>query len=157
MNIINSVALIFCLFLSTVFYAQSKDTLQGLKRANFMYHDSASAIIDQPSVLKNINFQKLTPTLVLYNKTTNMYNAYWNNNGSFSFSSKATFRNRSNFFTTLFLGNDSFIESNTAFMQNRSFLLDEDTTYQVRDSFNPYGASNINEALIGGVLGLLFN
>ena len=58
--------------------------------------------------------------------------------------------------TTLFLGNDSFIESNTLLL-NQPLLLDEDVSYQVRDSFNPYGASNFSEAVLGGVLGLLFN
>ena len=97
------------------------------------------------------------PSLVLYNRTTNSYDTYLSNNGCYSYSGSNThFRNKSSFFTNLFLGNSSFSESNSL-LPKSSLLLKEDGSYIVRDSFNPNGASNFSEAVLGGVLGLLFN
>ncbi|MBZ9632189.1 hypothetical protein LB465_15510 [Salegentibacter sp. LM13S] len=155
MKITKPLILIFCLFSSLSFYAQTKDSIKSIS-SKFYTHVGSSAI-DQPLSLKKLNFQRSTPSLVLYNSTTNLYDIYLDGNGSYSYSgSNIRFRHKSNFLTTLFLGNDSFTESNTL-LPNSTLLLDEDDTYRVRDSFNPHGASNISEALIGGVLGLLFN
>ena len=157
MKIINSVVLIFCLFLSMSFYGQTNDSLQNVNTLNSRFYTPGFTAIDQPITLKKLDLQTKAPTLVLYNKTTNLYDIYLDVNDSYSYSgSKIMFRPESNFFTTLFLGNDSYIESNTL-IPNSSLLLGEDVSYPVRDSFNPNGASNFSEALIGGVFGLLFN
>ena len=156
MKIIRSVFMIFSLFVSMSFYGQTNDSLQNVKSLKSILYFSSFSSNDHPG-LEKLNVQEKVPSLVLYNRTTNYYDTYLSNNGSYSYSGSNTiYKNKSNFFTTLFLGNDSFIESNTLLL-NRSLLLDEDVSYQVRDSFNPNGASNFSEAVLGGVLGLLFN
>ena len=156
MKIARSVLLISSLFLSITFYGQTNDSLQNVKSLRSKLYTSTFSSVDQPIVFKKLDIQTKAPTLVLYNNTTNLYDIYLNvNNYSYSGSS-TVFKNKSNFFTTLFLGHDSFSESNSP-LQNRSLLLDQDVRYIVRDSFNPNGASNFSEAVLGGVLGLLFN
>ena len=153
-----SVLIIFSLFLSMSFYGQTNDTLQKLKDSKSILYFSSISSNDHTIDLDKLNLQKEAPILVLYNGTTNSYDHFINNNGSYSYSGSATFfKNKSNILTTLFLGNDSFIESNTLLINNSSLLLDEDVSYMVRDSFNPNGASNFSEAVLGGVFGLLFN
>lgn len=155
MKIIKSV--LFFLFLSISFYGQNGDSLQNSKRFRPALYTPGLGDTNGHYVLKMPNFQTDVPTLVLYNKTTNLYDTYLNINNSYIYSGATTrFKNRSNFFTSLFLGNDSFSESNSL-LPNRSILLTDDLNYRVRDSFNPHGASTISEALLGGVLGLLFN
>jgi len=136
------------------FYGQTDDSIQNI---NSVLYFSGSYSIDQPIGLEKLDVQEEMPSLVLYNRTTNSYDTYLSNNGSYSYSGSNThFKNKSNFFTNLFLGNNSFSESNSL-LPNSSFLLEEDGSYIVRDSFNPNGASNFSEAVLGGVLGLLFN
>ena len=157
MKIFRSILLINSLFLSIAFYGQTNDSLQNNNNKKSIVNFSGSSSQDQDFDLKKLNFETNVPTLFLYNRTTNSYDTYLNNDGNYTYSGSSTiFRNEPNFFTTLFLGNDSFIESNTLLL-NRSLLLDEDVSYRVRDSFNPNGASNFSEAVLGGVLGLLFD
>lgn len=154
MKIFRSVLLIFSLFLSMSFYGQTDDSLQNI---NSVLYFSDSYSIDQPIGLEKLNVQEEMPSLVLYNRTTNSYDTYLSNNGSYSYiGSNTHFKNNSNFFTNLFLGNNSFSESNSL-LPKSSLLLKEGGSYIVRDSFNPNGASNFSEAVLGGVLGLLFN
>lgn len=158
MKFINSVFIICGIFLSMSFYGQSNDSLQKLNDTKSILHFSGISSQDQTFDFKNLNFHSDAPSLVLYNDTTNSYDTYLNYNGNYSyFGSSTIFRNKSNFLTNLFLGNDSFVESNSLLINNRFLLLDEDVSYMVRDSFNPNGASNFSEAVIGGVFGLLFN
>lgn len=142
--------------MSTSTYAQVKDILYSEKSATYnIYTPHLTA--NQTFGLEKVDFHTEVPTLVLYNKTTNFYDSYLFNNDNYTyFNSSVIFKNRSNFFTDLFLGKDTFMESNSL-MPNTFFMLDEDARYPIRDSFNPYGASNISEALVGGVLGFLFN
>lgn len=157
MKIFRSVLIIFFLLLSMSFYGQTNDSLQNLKSKKTILYFSSFSSNDKPFALEKLNVPTKTPKLVLYNRTTNSYDKYLNHNGSYSYSGSTTiFKNKSNFFTALFLGNDSFTESNTLLL-NRSLLLGEDVSYRVRDSFNPNGASNFSEAVLGGVFGLLFN
>ena len=154
MKIFRSVLLICSLFLSMSFYGQTDDSVQNL---NSVLYFSGSYSTDEPIGLEKLNVQEEMPSLVLYNRTTNSYDTYLSNNGIYSYSGSNThFKNKSNFFTNLFLGNNSFSESNSL-LPKSSLLLEEDGSYIVRDSFNPNGASNFSEAVLGGVLGLLFN
>ena len=155
MKIIRSIYLIFFFLFSVSFYGQVNDSLQYFKDSKSILYFSSN---DDPLDLDKLNFQSEASSLVLYNGTTNSYNMYSNFGGDYSYKGSTTiFRNKSNFFTTLFLGNDSFVEGNTLLVNNKSLLLDEDVSYMVRDSFNPNGASNFSEAVLGGVLGLLFD
>ena len=157
MKIIKSVILILFLLLSISFYGQTKDSLQNVNDLSSKFFAAKFSSIDQPVVLKKLDIPTQASKLVLYNRTTSLYDTYLEVNGSYSYSSSNNiFRPKSNFFTTLFLGNNSLMENNNL-LPNTSFLLDEGVSYPVRDSFNPYGASNFSEALLGGVLGLLFN
>ncbi|MBZ9629710.1 hypothetical protein LB465_02880 [Salegentibacter sp. LM13S] len=150
------VVLICCLFICLSFYGQTNDSLQNVNSVKSNFFNSGFSKVDQPFVPKKLNIQTNASTLVLYNKTTNLYDNYVGNNDSYGYSSSNTmFRNKSNFFTTLFLGNASSMENNTL-LPNRSLLLKDDN-YIIRDSFNPNGASNFSEAVIGGVLNLIFN
>lgn len=156
MKFIKSVLIIFTLFLSMSFYGQKNDSLQNVTNTKSILYLSNFSSNDHLSIEK-LNVQTKTASLVLYSRTTNSYDTYLDSKGVYSYSGSSTiFKNKSNFFTTLFLGNDSFIESNTLLL-NKSLLLEEDVSYRVRDSFNPNGASNFSEAVLGGVLGLLFN
>lgn len=158
MKIIKPLLLIIPFFLSISIYGQTDDSLKYLenKRPDLLVSNFSSN--DEQFGLRVWNVGKKEQPLLLYNRNTNSYDIYLNYNGNYSYSGSSTiFKNKSNFFTTLFLGNDSFLESNTLLMNNRSLLLDEDVSYMVRDSFNPNGASNFSEAILGGVLGLLFN
>ena len=156
MKFIKSVLIIFTLFLSMSFYGQKNDSLQNVTNTKSILYLSNFSSNDHLSIEK-LNVQTKAASLVLYSRPTNSYDTYLDSNGVYSYSGSSTiFKNKSNFFTTLFLGNDSFIESNTLLL-NKSLLLEEDVSYRVRDSFNPNGASNFSEAVLGGVLGLLFN
>lgn len=156
MKVIRPVLILCSLFLGMSFYGQTNDSLQNLKKKSVLYFPGFSTN-DQSSSLKKLDFQTVAAPLVLYNGTTNAYDIYSNYNGGYSYSGSNTiFKTKSNFLTTLFLGNDSFVESNTLLL-HRSLSLDENHSYRVRDSFNPNGASNFSEAVLGGVFGLLFN
>lgn len=157
MKIIKLIILVFSLSLSIPIYAQAKDILHNENKAANNFYNSNLTTLNQTFGIEKLDFQKKVPTLVLYNKTTNFYDTYLYIGSDYTYiNSNVIFKNRSNIFIDLFLGNDFFMESNSL-MPNTSFILDEDARYPVRDSFNPYGASNISEALLGGVLGLLFN
>lgn len=152
-----SLVLTFFLCLTVPFYGQTKDSLEIAEGLNLNLYDPGFSNKEQPNLLQNFNTTSQTSNLVLYNGTTNLYDVYSASGEGYTYSSSTTqFRPKSNFFTTLFLGNDSFTENKTL-LRNRSLLLDEDDSYRVRDSFNPHGASNFSEAIIGGVLGLLFD
>ena len=158
MKHINSVFILLCFFLSMSFYGQANDSIKSMKDTTSILKFSGISSQNQRFDFKGLNLQSDAPSLVLYNGTTNSYDTFLNYDGNYSYSGSSTiYKNESNFFTTLFLGNDSFLESNSLLMNNRSLLLDEDVSYMVRDSFNPNGASNFSEAIIGGVFGLLFN
>jgi len=151
-----SISLIISLLLGISIFAQSKDTLM-LKNSMFNINAPNFKSTDNSFGLKNIDFQKNTQSLFLYNRTTNLYDTYTNDGSTYRYSNSTVFfENKSNIFIDLYLGNNSFMES-SSLMQNTSFMRYENPTYRVRDSFNPYGAANMQEALVGGVLGLLFN
>jgi len=151
-----SILLLICLLLGISICAQTKDTLL-LKNPMFNFNTPNFTRTDNTFGLKNIDFQKNASSLFLYNSTTNLYDTYINDGSTYIYSNSTIFfENKSNIFIDLYLGNNSFMESNSL-MQNTSFILDKNATYWVRDSFNPYGAANMREALVGGVLGLLFN
>jgi len=157
MSRIKSILLSICLLLSVFLYAQSKDTLFA-KGTTYNFHVPNFNATDYSLNFKSLSFPNNTPTLSLYNSTTNMYDNYSSNGNGHTYSNSTLFfENRSNFFIELFLENDSFMESNNSLMQNHFLIWGEEPTYRVRDSFNPYGATNIREALVGGILGLLFN
>ena len=157
MKIFRSITLICSLFISFSFFAQANDSIQSADSMGLNLYTSHYSSIDQPIGLKKLDIQKDAPSLVLYNQTTNLYDIYSNVGNGYRYSgSNSVYRNKSNFFTNLFLGNDSFAEQNTL-IPTRTFLLDEDVNYIVRDSFNPNGAANFSEAVLGGVLGLLFD
>ncbi len=157
MSSIKSAILLIYLLLGVSIYAQSKDTLLLAKGETFNFYVPNFTTINQTLSLKNFDFQKNLPTLSLYNKTTNMYDNYLNKGNGYMYSnSNFFFENKSNFFIDLFLGNNSFMQNNSL-IQNNYFMLGDDSVYRIRDSFNPYGASNMRQALVGGVLGLLFN
>jgi len=151
-----SISLIISLLLGISIFAQSKDTLM-LKNSIFNINAPNFKSTDNSFGLKNIDFQKNTQSLFLYNSTTNLYDTYLHDGSTYIYSNSTVFfDNKSNIFIDLYLGNNSFME-NSSHMQNASFRLHENATYRVQDSFNPYGATNIQEALVGGFLGLLFN
>lgn len=155
MKIIRSVFLISSFLFSVSFYGQIGDSLQNGKDSKSILYFSLS---DDSFDLDKLIFKSEVPSLVLYNDVTNSYNTYSNYRGNYVYSGSTTFfKSKSNFFTTVFLGKDDFVESNTLLVKNRYSLLDEDVKYIVRDSFNPNGASNFSEAVIGGVLGLLLD
>ena len=157
MKIFKPIVLICSLFLCISLHGQTNDSLQNVNSKKSILYFSTISSNDQYVSLEDVNVQAEVPPLVLYNRTNNYYDSFLANNGTFEYSGTTTsFKNESNFLMTLFLGNDSFIESNPLLL-NRSLLLDQDETYQVRDSFNPHGASNFSEAILGGVLGLLFD
>ncbi|WP_076456525.1 hypothetical protein [Zobellia uliginosa] len=142
--------------MSISLYAQSKDSLVT-KGTTFHFHVPNFNATNHSLNFKSLSFPKNIPTLSLYNPTTNMYDNYLGDRNGYTYTNSTIFfDNKSNFFIDLFLGNDSFMESNSL-MPNHPFIWDEDATYRVRDSFNPYGATNMREALSGGVLSLLFN
>ena len=158
MKIIRSILLIVSFFLSMSFYGQTIDSLQNGNNKKSIIYSSGFSSYDQKFDLQKLNIEAKEPTLMLYNRTTNSYDTYLTKNDSYSYiGSNVIFKNKSNFFTTLFLGDDSFIEGNSLLLNSSSLLLDEDVSYRVRDSFNPNGASNFSEAVLGGVFGLLFN
>ncbi|MCH4822098.1 hypothetical protein ML462_02845 [Gramella lutea] len=157
MKIFRSTLLLCSFFISFSFFGQANDSIPNLKSKTFSLYNTSSRSMDQPVTLKKLDIEPETPTLVLYNNSTNLYDIYFNVNDAYSYGGSNTiFETNSNFFTTLFLGNDSFTESNTL-LPNTSLLLDQDVRYIARDSFNPNGASNFYEAVLGGVLGLLFD
>ncbi|SDR71392.1 hypothetical protein [Christiangramia echinicola] len=157
MKFSKSVLIIFSFFLSISFYGQTNDSLQKVKILNSQLYSSSLYLIDQPFVPKDLNIESDGQKLVLYNATTNLYDVYLDVDDSYSYSSSTSiFRYKPNFITTLFLGSNSVMENNT-FLPRTFLLLSEDVSYPVRDSFNPNGASNFSEAVLGGVLGLLFN
>ncbi|WP_298248322.1 hypothetical protein [uncultured Christiangramia sp.] len=133
---------------------------------NAQIKDSVSSVSDSSSdsstssptyFANNQDLYKSNYTLVLYNSTTDLYDTYSATSDVYYYSGSTKFyKPKTNFLTTLFLGNDSFGESNTV-LEHRSILLADDVSYRIRDSFNPHGASNMSEALIGGVFGLLLN
>lgn len=102
---------------------------------------------DKTFLFKKLNFHDQREPLLLYNSTTNSYNVYLKDSNGYSYiGSKTIFRYKSNSLTF----NNTLIPN--------SFSLNEDVlTYPIKDSFNPYGASNFKEALVGGFLGLLFD
>ena len=154
MKIKNLPVIFFFLSLSMSFYGQKKDSLQTGYDLNF---NNSSTVFSTSQVLENFDYQAQYSKLFLYNNTTNLYNVYSNTDDSYVQNSFTNvYRPKSNFFTNLFLGNDRFPENNTLLL-NKSLLIDEDVSYRVRDSFNPHGASNFSEAILGGVLGLIFN
>ena len=133
-------------------HAQIKDSV--LNTSNLSSNSSTSS----PTYFaNNQDLYKSKYTLVLYNSTLDLYDTYSATSDVYNYSGSTKFyKPKTNFLTTLFLGNDSFGESNTV-LEHRSMLLADDVSYRIRDSFNPHGASNMSEALIGGVFGLLFN
>jgi len=157
MKIIRSVLIIFCLFQSVSFYGQINDSTQNVNALNSYFYTSSQSLKDQTYVLKNLKIQSEGQDLVLYNSTTNLYDVYLDVDNTYSYSgSTSMFRSKSNFFTTASLGNNSGMENNIL-LPRTSVLLGENVSYPVRDSFNPHGASNFKEAILGGVLGLIFN
>ena len=146
---------LICLSLSISLYAQ-KDSW-GAKDTTFYFQVPNSNITNHSLNFKSLSVPKNIPSLSLYNPTTNRYDNYLGNGDDYIYSNSTIFfENKANFFTNLFLGNDSFMQNNSL-MQSHPLIWDEDSTYRVRDSFNPYGATNMREALLGGILGLLFN
>ncbi|QYA26148.1 hypothetical protein G3I01_11700 [Gramella sp. MT6] len=157
MKFSKSIFIILSFFLSISFYGQTNDTLQNGNISNSQFYNSSRYSIDQPFVPKNLNMKSEAQNLVLYNETTNLYDVYLHTDDSYSYSgSNSIFRSKTNFVTTLFLGSNSVMENHSV-LPSTSLLLSEDVSYPVRDSFNPNGASNFSEAILGGVFGLLFN
>ncbi len=155
MNRVRPVVLFIYLLSGVFLNGQSQDTVLtkgkifSLYAPNFM---TTAITLD----LKNIDLTKDRLTLSLYNGTTNMYDTYVGVGDDHVYGgSTVSFTERGNVMTNLFLGSDSFLESNPLLIQNPVFFPGED--YRVRDSFNPYGATTMGEALFGGFLGLLFN
>jgi len=157
MKFSKSVFIILSFFISISFYGQTYDSLQNGNISNSQFCNSSLYLIDEPFVAKDLKIKTDGQNLVLYNATNNLYDVYLYVNDSYSYSgSTSIFRSKPNFFNTLFLGSNSVMENNT-FLSRTSLLLSDDVSYPVRDSFNPNGASNFSEAILGGVLGLLFN
>ena len=144
-----------CLTLGTSLSAQSIDTL-SIKRTTLSLYTPNRMMVSPTLDLKSIDFTKGALPLSLYNGTTQMYDTYVGVGDEHVYGgSSVSFNSRRNPIADLLLGTDSFLERNPLLMQNPAFFSGED--YRVRDSFNPYGASTLGEALFGGVLGLLFN
>lgn len=157
MKIIKSVLLVSSFILSTTFYGQTNDSLKNVQSLRSNFYTNTFPSIDDPIVFEQLDIKLNAPTLVLYNRTTNLYDIYLNVNSNYSYSgSNTVFKTKPNFFTTLFLGNDSFMENNRL-VPNSSLMLGENVSFIVRDSFNPNAADNFSEAVLGGVLGLIFN
>lgn len=159
MNRLKLGILLFCLSSSIPYYAQTKDTLFARKNVVFNWNTQNMATTDQTYSFKKLDFKKNKPALVLYNNMTNMYDTYSSVSKNYMYNSSGViFKNRSNFFTVLFLGKRSFMQSNSLMQSTySSIMFEENSRYQVPDSFNPYGASNFGEALVSGFLGLLFD
>lgn len=155
MKIVRCISIIFSLLFSISFYGQVNDSIKILKDSkSILYHSANGVSFD---LVRN-HFKSKIPTLTLYDPAISSYNTYSSFNGSYIYSGVTSrFKKKPNFFTRLFLGDDSFVENNALLVSNRSLLLGENDSYMVRDSFNPNGVSNFSEAIIGGVLGLLFD
>lgn len=152
MKITKPVLLIIFLLISISFYGQTKDSVQNLDFLSSNFSTTQESLFTH-----DLDIHSQTSSLILYNRTTKLYDTYSVADSIYVYrGSTSTFKPKTNFLTTLFLGNNSFVESNTL-LENRTLLLYEDADYRVRDSFNPHGASNLSEALIGGFFGLLFN
>ena len=118
------------------------------------------------SFYSNTNFTKMKNlindeySISIYNSFLNTYDNYLaDDEGNFTFSRSNAFfnNNKSNFFTTLFLGYYSEAESNLIIQDNYPLTIYEDKASVIRDSFNPHGASSIGQALLGGFFSTLFN
>lgn len=155
MNRIKSVVLLIYISLNLSVYAQTNDTLLT-KSAAINLSVAKFNTTGHTFRLKSLKIPKRKTTISVYNKTTNLYDNYLENRNGYIYSnSNIIFETKSNFLIDLFMGNNSFNQNNSL-MQNH-YMLDVHSTYRVRDSFNPHGASNIREALVGGFLGLLFD
>ncbi|WP_141878056.1 hypothetical protein [Gramella sp. Hel_I_59] len=152
MKSLKPILFISFLMFSISIHAQIKDS--ALNTSNLSSDISTSS----PTYFaNNQDLYKSKYTLVLYNSTKNLYDTYSATSDVYNYSGSTNiYKPETNFLTTLFLEDDSIGESEMV-LEHRSMLLDDDVSYRIRDSFNPHGASNMSEALVGGVFGLLFN
>ncbi len=148
MNKIKFLFFFLCISISSSLCAQLKDSLSTKHRL----FASSNTSITTPSF--NFNFKNRSPKKEVifsaFNPGTLVYDHYMHDGNTFIYSNSNLFyQGKTHPIINFMLDNDSFIRQDNYLIQKNN--------YRYRDSFNPYGASNIHDALLGGFIGLLFN
>lgn len=128
--------------------AQTKDTL-AKKNIIFKSYFSDFKTPDYSIDFKNV-IPKKNSHVSIFNESMYVYDHYIHTGKEYTYTNSTLYYDNSNSIINLILDQKASLMQNNAFMQN-------EYKYPIRDSFNPHGATNMKQAVLGGFLGLLFN
>jgi hypothetical protein len=128
--------------------AQSLDSLTNkvvtLKSFSLYYKTKDYSIDFKNLILKSDEY------ISVFNHSSNTYNHYFNKGDGYMYSnSNIYYQGKSNPIINYFIENNAVLQD--------PFVRKNNNQYPVRDSFNPHGAKNIGQALLGGLIGTMFN
>ena len=155
MNLFKSLLVIGCLVISSSIFAQNKGV--GF---------TSNSIVNKPvnglqmpvqaKLAPALTLPEFTPAISLYNPTHNWYDTYTaTEDGYTPNNTLMSYIPQNQVFKDGFSGHD--LGQALVLTQYNLFNPGFNTINPVRDSFNPYGASTMKDALLSGVLGMLFD
>ncbi|RXG15000.1 hypothetical protein DSM03_104158 [Leeuwenhoekiella aestuarii] len=154
MNFFKSLLVIGCLVISSSIFAQNNGI--GFTSNSINKPVSSFQIPVQTKLALTLTLPEFTEALSLYNPTHNWYDTYSvTEDGYTPNTTLMSYVPQAHVLTDGFSGSDL----SQALVRTQFNFFDPgfNTINPVRDSFNPYGASTIKDALLSGVLGILFN
>ena len=153
MNILRKITYAFILFIvtpaiaQTTVFSRNKDSLRHYLMVDVNLHTPYFKY--KPIDFSSMDFSKDQYIFTSFNPNTSLFDNYQNNNNNFLFmKSGISHSPKSNLFTEMVMNNPG--------MQNFPHAI-RSNSRPIRDSFNPNGATNMRDALLGGILGFIFN
>lgn len=154
MNLLKSFLVVGCLVIGSSIFAQQNNTVTVTTTFNKSVTSLQMPV--QAKLAPTLTLPEFTSAISLYSPTHNWYDTFIPTGDAYVQSSSIMHQvSQTNFLRDGFSGNE--LSQTLVRSQYNLFAPGFNTINPVRDSFNPYGASTMRDALLSGVLGMLFD